>query len=192
MALHSTSHHNDTGAACRARCVRRSWAEEPHANRVRLYKSRWNGLFRRLTPHRMDRIHSHRPMERHPASTFPPPPHAPYPPPLSQPSYQMPPSDPFHTNRDPFIFGAHGRRDSLGQSSRAWQGTAGKQVVLVTPARKRSKWEEGRTHTLPRPSNGRCGQGRQRDELMKREPHNNDNTAPLQQAQAHAAGTHRL
>lgn len=51
--------------------------------------------------------------------------HSPFPPPhTTQPPAQMPLSDPFQTNRDPFLHRGS-RRDSVGLSSRAWPPAPG-------------------------------------------------------------------
>lgn len=69
---------------------------------------------------------AHRPPERPfvhavPPSTF----HAPLAqPPPGQPPVQIPYADPFQTSRDPFIPGAHGRRESVG-NGRAWPSSQG-------------------------------------------------------------------
>ena len=77
----------------------------------------------------MDRTPSHRPPERPHTQTSQAPTPPTYPPPFqthaAQPPMQMPFSDPFQTNRDPFLHSSHSRRGSIGVSSRAWPPTQG-------------------------------------------------------------------
>ncbi|KAK3686640.1 hypothetical protein LTR37_019621 [Vermiconidia calcicola] len=77
----------------------------------------------------MDRTPLYRPPERlvnHQSqasspATYP----QPFPPPASQPPLQIPHSDPFQTNRDPFFPGSQKRRGSFGLQGRAWPPTQG-------------------------------------------------------------------
>lgn len=78
----------------------------------------------------MDRTPFGRPPERRRDQNQTPSSHtSPFPPPANQPPVVIPFSDPFQTNRDPFL-PSGGRRGSLGLSSRAWPGAQGTSPFL--------------------------------------------------------------
>ncbi|KAH9835108.1 Histone deacetylation protein Rxt3 [Teratosphaeria destructans] len=93
---------------------------------------------------------AHRPGERPPFSSHPPPapgyplPFAQPPPGPHQPPVQIPFSDPFQTSRDPFL---HGRRGSFGPT-RAWPSTSGN---VLPPHPQHQPSPQQQPHQLPPP-----------------------------------------